>query len=159
MLGRVVLLPLSEKVCKRTPLPLLHKSHALAGWSPPRSLSLLCPRRRVSQRSAFESNTTSRKSCRADILVWQLRSFLGNAITVSFMGMFLGPLYPLIMSECAVMIPRHILTGAIGWIAGFGQIGSAAFPFMTVKDLISWGLLLLLKSDHRVPWPRASAFV
>jgi fucose permease len=66
-----------------------------------------------------------------DILVWQVRSLIGNAVTVSLMGLFLGPLYPLIMAECAALMPRRILTGSIGWISGFGQMGGALFPFMT----------------------------
>ncbi|KAH7098376.1 MFS general substrate transporter [Auriculariales sp. MPI-PUGE-AT-0066] len=78
-----------------------------------------------------------------DLLVWQIRSFLGNAVTVAFMGMFLGPIYPLIMSECAVMIPRHILTGAIGWISGFGQVGSAAFPFATGALASRYGIRVM----------------
>lgn len=68
---------------------------------------------------------------------------LGDAIAVSFMGFFLGPIYPLIMSESGMMLPRHLLTGSIGWIAGFGQVGSAVFPFITGALASKWGVQVL----------------
>ncbi|EUC64161.1 MFS general substrate transporter [Rhizoctonia solani AG-3 Rhs1AP] len=35
------------------------------------------------------------------------------------------------MNITVTIVPRRILTGSIGWIASFGQAGSAVFPFMT----------------------------
>ncbi|KAG8690195.1 hypothetical protein FRC09_012093 [Ceratobasidium sp. 395] len=35
------------------------------------------------------------------------------------------------MNITGKIVPRWILTGSIGWIASFGQAGSAVFPFMT----------------------------
>ena len=57
------------------------------------------------------------------MVVWQVLSLIGDAIAVSFMGMFLGPIYPLIISESGsgTWFPPHLVVGAIGWIAGFGQ--------------------------------------
>ncbi|KZV98104.1 MFS general substrate transporter [Exidia glandulosa HHB12029] len=78
-----------------------------------------------------------------DIVVWQVRSTIGDAVAVSLMGMFLGPLYPLIMSESGLMLPRHLLTGSIGWISGFGQVGSATFPFVTGALASKWGVQVL----------------
>ncbi|TFK72064.1 hypothetical protein BDN72DRAFT_763858, partial [Pluteus cervinus] len=46
-------------------------------------------------------------------------------------GMLLGPMYPLAMNYTGRVIPHRLLTGSIGWIAGFGQAGSALLPFMT----------------------------
>jgi len=58
-------------------------------------------------------------------------------------------MYPICMNEAGRVLPRKILTGSIGmltyfaadhiraltrdlgWIAGFGQAGSAILPFMT----------------------------
>ncbi|EJD40220.1 MFS general substrate transporter [Auricularia subglabra TFB-10046 SS5] len=58
-----------------------------------------------------------------DVVVWQVRHLIGDAIAVSFMGMFLGPIYPLIISGAGAgpWFPPHLVVGAIGWIAGFGQ--------------------------------------
>ncbi|CAE6397427.1 unnamed protein product [Rhizoctonia solani] len=35
------------------------------------------------------------------------------------------------MNITGAIVPKRILTGSIGWIASFGQAGSAVFPFMT----------------------------
>jgi hypothetical protein len=35
------------------------------------------------------------------------------------------------MNDCSRTLPKWVLTGAIGWIAGFGQAGSAVLPFIT----------------------------
>jgi len=40
-------------------------------------------------------------------------------------------MYPIAMNQAARVLPRWILSGSIGWIAGFGQAGSAVLPFMT----------------------------
>jgi hypothetical protein len=76
---------------------------------------------------------------------------------VSLVGVLLGPIYPIAMNHAGVfpmairvllfttdistaddpyiivgrVLPRWLLTGSIGWIAGFGQAGSAVLPFMT----------------------------
>ncbi|QRW18946.1 major facilitator superfamily transporter [Rhizoctonia solani] len=42
-----------------------------------------------------------------------------------------NPLYPIAMNITGAIVPKRILTGSIGWIASFGQAGSAVFPFMT----------------------------
>lgn len=35
------------------------------------------------------------------------------------------------MNEAARILPQWLLAGSMGWIAGFGQAGSAFFPFIT----------------------------
>ncbi|KAJ3505620.1 hypothetical protein NMY22_g17519 [Coprinellus aureogranulatus] len=40
-------------------------------------------------------------------------------------------MYPIAMNRASHILPPWILTGAIGWIGGFGQAGSALIPFMT----------------------------
>ncbi|KIY68294.1 MFS general substrate transporter [Cylindrobasidium torrendii FP15055 ss-10] len=66
-----------------------------------------------------------------EIIVWRVRHLVGNAIAVSFVGFFLGPMYPIIMNHASRILPPWILTGAIGWVASLGQAGSALFPFVT----------------------------
>ncbi|KDQ09340.1 hypothetical protein BOTBODRAFT_37098 [Botryobasidium botryosum FD-172 SS1] len=66
-----------------------------------------------------------------EITVWFVPSLIENAIAVSFVGLFLGPIYPICMTVSSEVLPPWLLVGSIGWIAGFGQAGSAAFPFMT----------------------------
>lgn len=52
-------------------------------------------------------------------------------MAVSIVGMLLGPMYPIAMNQASRILPRRILTASIGWIAGFGQAGSALLPFIT----------------------------
>jgi len=64
-----------------------------------------------------------------EITIWLVPSLIENAVAVSIIGVLLGPMYPIVMNHSARILPRWILTGAIGWIAGFGQAGSALIPF------------------------------
>ncbi|KIJ23443.1 hypothetical protein M422DRAFT_39610 [Sphaerobolus stellatus SS14] len=66
-----------------------------------------------------------------EITIWLVPSLIENAVSVSFIGFLLGPLYPAIMNQARNVIPRWLLTGSIGWISGFGQAGSALLPFIT----------------------------
>ncbi|KAF9074976.1 major facilitator superfamily domain-containing protein [Rhodocollybia butyracea] len=66
-----------------------------------------------------------------EIIVWFVPSLIGDAVAVSLVGLFFGPIFPIALSTSRKIIPRWIFTGAIGWITGIGQAGSAAIPFIT----------------------------
>ncbi|KAA1472114.1 MFS general substrate transporter [Dentipellis sp. KUC8613] len=66
-----------------------------------------------------------------ELVIWFVPSLIGGAVAVSIVGVLLGPVYPIVMNESSRILPRWLLTGCIGWIAGFGQTGSAILPFMT----------------------------
>ncbi|EIW55077.1 MFS general substrate transporter [Trametes versicolor FP-101664 SS1] len=66
-----------------------------------------------------------------ELVIWLVPSLVGGAIAVSFVGVLLGPIYPIVMNHAGRVLPPWLLTGCIGWIAGFGQAGSAALPFLT----------------------------
>lgn len=66
-----------------------------------------------------------------ELVVWLVPSLVGGAVAVSIIGVLLGPMYLIAMNQASRTLPRWILTGSIGWIAGFGQAGSAVLPFMT----------------------------
>lgn len=66
-----------------------------------------------------------------ELIVWLVPSLIGGAVAVSLVGVLLGPIYPIVMNESGRILPRWLLTCCIGWIAGLGQTGSAALPFMT----------------------------
>ena len=63
--------------------------------------------------------------------MWFVPSLIGDAVAVSLVGVLLGPFYPITMNYAGRILPRWLLTGCIGWIAGFGQAGSAVLPFIT----------------------------
>ncbi|CAA7269998.1 unnamed protein product [Cyclocybe aegerita] len=66
-----------------------------------------------------------------EFVIWFVPSLIGNAVAVCFAGLCLGPMYPLAVNQAKRILPGHMLTGVIGWMAGFGQTGSALLPFMT----------------------------
>ncbi|KAI0720738.1 MFS general substrate transporter [Cerioporus squamosus] len=51
--------------------------------------------------------------------------------TVAFVGVVLGPMYPILMLHSTTILPRWLLTGCVGYIASIGQAGSAMLPFLT----------------------------
>lgn len=65
-----------------------------------------------------------------ELIVWFVPSLVGDAVAVCVIGVLLGPMYPIVMNHAGRVLPRWLLTGAIGWIAGVGQAGSALIPFM-----------------------------
>ncbi|KAF8474505.1 MFS general substrate transporter [Russula ochroleuca] len=65
-----------------------------------------------------------------ELVVWLVPSLIGGAVAVSLIGVLLGPIYPIVMNQSGRILPRWLLTACIGWIAGLGQTGSAALPFM-----------------------------
>ncbi|KAG1776365.1 MFS general substrate transporter [Suillus placidus] len=65
-----------------------------------------------------------------ELIVWFVPSLVGDAVAVSVIGVLLGPMYPIVMNHTRRVLPRWLLTGAIGWIAGVGQAGSALVPFV-----------------------------
>ncbi|CAE6402613.1 unnamed protein product [Rhizoctonia solani] len=66
-----------------------------------------------------------------ELVIWFVPDIIGNAVAVSFVGMLLGPMIPIVMRATSGLVPKRVLTGCIGWIASAGQVGSAVFPFMT----------------------------
>ncbi|KAL0576400.1 hypothetical protein V5O48_005589 [Marasmius crinis-equi] len=66
-----------------------------------------------------------------EITVWLVPSIVQNAIAVSFIGLLLGPMFPLLVTHGARIIPASLFTGSMGWITGIGMSGSAALPFIT----------------------------
>ena len=53
------------------------------------------------------------------------------AISVSIIGILLGPMFPVAINHTARVLPRHLVNGTIGWISACGAGGSALLPFIT----------------------------
>ncbi|KAL7414258.1 MFS general substrate transporter [Mrakia frigida] len=66
-----------------------------------------------------------------ECVIWFVPSLIGNAIAVAFVGLVLGPMYPMVISALTKMLPRHLHSGAVGWVASVSQGGGALFPFLT----------------------------
>lgn len=50
---------------------------------------------------------------------------------ISLLGFLIGPFFPTGISVATKLLPRELHVAAIGFMASFGQAGSAAFPFLT----------------------------
>ncbi|KAJ3505313.1 hypothetical protein NLJ89_g7482 [Agrocybe chaxingu] len=50
------------------------------------------------------------------------------------------PLYPIAMNHTSRILPRALVTGAIGWIAACGALGSAVLPFFTGAMASKYGI-------------------
>ncbi|KAG1716833.1 hypothetical protein ID866_355 [Astraeus odoratus] len=74
------------------------------------------------------------------LIVWLVPSLIGGAIAVSLVGVLLGPMYPIAMNHSGRVLPGWLLTSSIGWIAGCGQAGAAALPFMTGAIASKYGI-------------------
>ncbi|KAI8976674.1 major facilitator superfamily domain-containing protein [Trametes punicea] len=66
-----------------------------------------------------------------EVTVWVVPSLIENAIAVSFVGLLLGPMYPILMIHSTTILPRWLLTACMGYIAAVGLTGSAILPFVT----------------------------
>ncbi|KAE9403958.1 MFS general substrate transporter [Gymnopus androsaceus JB14] len=78
-----------------------------------------------------------------ELVIWLVPSLIGDGVAIGIVGMLLGPMYPLTMNHTGRVLPRWLLTGSIGWIAGFGQAGSALFPFLTGALASKFGIKTL----------------
>ena len=78
-----------------------------------------------------------------ELVVWLVPSLLGDAIAVSLIGFFLGPIYPILTSVAERIIPHWLLNGAVGWYGGIGQAGAALFPFVTGALSEKFGIVSL----------------
>ncbi|KAF8911258.1 MFS general substrate transporter [Mucidula mucida] len=66
-----------------------------------------------------------------ELTIWFIPSIIENAIAVSFIGMLLGPMFPILVGHASRILPAWLLTGSVGWITGVGVSGSAVLPLIT----------------------------
>ncbi|WWD22161.1 hypothetical protein CI109_106650 [Kwoniella shandongensis] len=77
------------------------------------------------------------------VIIWVTHSIVANSICFSLVGVFLGPLYPIVMNVVAEIIPGELQGGSIGWIASLGQAGSAMMPFIAGAISERYGVWIL----------------
>lgn len=76
-----------------------------------------------------------------EVVVWTVKSVVGDAVAFAFVGLLLGPIYPIVMMVVVAICPEDIQGGTIGILASMGQVGSALIPFIT------GGI-----AQHKGPW-------
>ncbi|KAK3683529.1 major facilitator superfamily domain-containing protein [Podospora appendiculata] len=78
-----------------------------------------------------------------ELLYWLVPSFVASAIFVSFLGFFLGPLFPAAIVAATKLLPGDYHVSAIGFAAAFGGGGAAIFPFAVGAIAQSKGVMVL----------------
>lgn len=63
------------------------------------------------------------------LLYWLVPNFAASATFVTFLGFFLGPLFPAAIVAATKLLPKSYHVSAIGFAAAFGGGGAAIFPF------------------------------
>ncbi|KAI6367758.1 hypothetical protein MCOR25_004834 [Pyricularia grisea] len=66
-----------------------------------------------------------------EALVWAVPNVIGNAVSVSIVGLLLGPVYPCGVTVWLRLMGRRERLSGMGVITAFGSSGGAAAPFTT----------------------------
>jgi hypothetical protein len=74
------------------------------------------------------------------MVVWLVPSFTAAAISVSLIGVLLGPMFPIAINHVARVLPRQLVNGTVGWMSACGAGGSALFHLRLVQWLRIWEL-------------------
>lgn len=78
-----------------------------------------------------------------EVTIWVVPSLVENAVAVAFIGLVLGPMYPIMMNHASSILPHWLFTGCVGYIASIGQTGSAVLPFLTGMLASKFGIASL----------------
>lgn len=77
------------------------------------------------------------------LMYWLIPSFVASAVIVTFLGFFLGPLFPAAIVAATRLLPSDYHVSAIGFSAAFGGGGAAVFPFAVGAIASSKGVEVL----------------
>lgn len=70
------------------------------------------------------------------IIIWTVPNRVVNAVLYSFIGLFLGPMYPVVMMAILDIMPADLQPGTTGWCSSVGQAGSAIMPLYVAGKAI-----------------------
>ena len=77
------------------------------------------------------------------MIVWLVPNVVVTGVSVSIIGMLLGPMYPTVINHTARVIPSHLVNGAIGWMSACGTAGTSVLPFVTGTLAAQYGIQAL----------------
>lgn len=66
-----------------------------------------------------------------EVLVWWVPNIVGDAVAVSIVGLFLGPIYPCAATVFMRGMSRREALSGMGTASAFGSLGGAVAPFVT----------------------------
>jgi fucose permease len=80
-------------------------------------------------------------SCvRLQFAAWLIPSLVFGNLAVFFIGVFVGPIYPIAIGHTSRLIPREHLTGSIAWVTTCGAVGNVVIPFLTGTLMANFGI-------------------
>ncbi|KIM36794.1 hypothetical protein M413DRAFT_77791 [Hebeloma cylindrosporum] len=71
---------------------------------------------------------------------WLIPSLVFGTLTVFFIGIFIGPIHPIVIGHTSRLVPVEHLTGSIAWITTCGALGNAVIPFLTGTLMANFGI-------------------
>jgi fucose permease len=63
------------------------------------------------------------------LVLWLVPSMMVSAVSVAFLGFFLGPLFPAGVVMVVKLLPKYLHVSSIGFATALGGTGGAVFPF------------------------------
>ncbi|TAQ86579.1 hypothetical protein B7494_g5092 [Chlorociboria aeruginascens] len=63
------------------------------------------------------------------LVFWLVPNLAVSAVSVAFLGVFMGPMFPTAIVLITKLLPRSLHVGTIGFATAFGGSGGAIFPF------------------------------
>ena len=65
------------------------------------------------------------------LIVLLVPSFAVDAISVTIIGILLGPMFPTVLNHTARVLPRHLVNSTVGWISACGAGGNTFMSYIT----------------------------
>lgn len=65
-----------------------------------------------------------------ELLFWLIPSITASAVSVAFLGVALGPVFPSGIIMATKLLPEHLHIPSVGFSTAFGGTGGAMFPFI-----------------------------
>ncbi|KAK9454965.1 major facilitator superfamily domain-containing protein [Dipodascopsis uninucleata] len=65
------------------------------------------------------------------ILTWVIPNVIASAVMISLAGLFIGPIYPTVVTFISNILPRRIQSFSLTITTAFGSTGGALWPFIT----------------------------
>lgn len=66
-----------------------------------------------------------------ELITWLVPNVIGGAVAVSLVGVFVGPIYPSVVTTVSALLPRKIQAMSLTITTAFGSSGGALWPFIT----------------------------
>ncbi|KAK9486099.1 major facilitator superfamily domain-containing protein [Lipomyces starkeyi] len=66
-----------------------------------------------------------------ELITWLVPNIIGDAVAVSLVGLFVGPMYPSAITAISHLLPRRTQNFSVTIVTAFGSCGGALWPFIT----------------------------